>query len=91
MEDKIIVYESHQDSVTVMPEGAVELAYNQKCIQAFKLQDTLYSVQFHPEFTWDIMKKYVAVRRSLGVPVDDPDVPESLHGHLILHNFIKLI
>ena len=29
VEDKVIVYESHQDSVTVMPDGAVELAYNQ--------------------------------------------------------------
>ena len=91
MEEGVIVYESHQDSVTVMPDGAVELAYNQKCIQSFKLKDTLYSVQFHPEFTWDVMKKYVAVRGFSGVPVDDPDVPESLQGHLILHNFIKLI
>ena len=59
MADEVIVYESHQDSVTVMPNGAVELAYNQKCIQAFQLKDVLYSVQFHPEFSWDVMKKYV--------------------------------
>ena len=91
MKDEIIVYESHQDSVSKIPDGAVELAYNEKCIQAFQLHDTLYSVQFHPEFSWDIMKKYVAVRGSAGVPVDDPTVPESLQGHLILQNFIKLI
>ena len=91
MEEEVIVYESHQDSVTVIPDGAVELAYNQKCIQAFQLHDTLYSVQFHPEFSWDIMKKYVSVRSSSGVPVDDSSVPESSQGHLILYNFIKLI
>ena len=91
MEKEIIVYESHQDSVISMPDGAVELAYNQKCIQAFQLHDTLYSVQFHPEFSWDVMKKYVSIRASAGIPVDDPTVPESLQGHLILHNFIELI
>ena len=91
IDDKLIVYESHQDSVTVMPDGAVELAYNQKCTQAFQLYQTLYSVQFHPEFSWDVMKKYVSIRGSTGVPVDDPAVSESQQGHLILHNFIKLI
>ena len=91
MEDKVIVYESHKDSVTEIPPSAIELANNQKCIQAFQLYDTLYAVQFHPEFSWDVMKEYVAVRGSAGVPVDDPTIPESLQGHLILHNFFKLI
>ena len=91
MEDELIVYESHQDSVTVVPDGAVELAYNRKCIQAFQLHDTLYSVQFHPEFSLDVMKMYVSIRGSKGIPIDDPTVPESLQSHLILHNFIKLI
>ncbi len=91
MEDKVIVYESHKDSVTEMPPSAIALANNQKCIQSFQLYDTLYAVQFHPEFSWDVMKKYVAVRGSAGVPVDDPSVPASMQGHLILHNFIQLI
>ena len=91
MEDEVIVYESHQDSVIVMPDGAVELANNQKGIQACQLHETLFSVQFHPEFSWDIMRKYVSVRALSKVPVDDPSVPESRQGHLILHNFIKLI
>ena len=91
MDDEIIVYESHQDSVTIIPDGAIELAYNKKCIQAFQLPDALYSVQFHPEFSLDVMKKYVSVRGSAGVPVDDPTVLKSFQGNLILHNFIKLI
>ena len=91
MDDKFIVYESHQDSITVMPDDAIELAYNTKCIQAFQLYNSLYSVQFHPEFSWDIIKKYVSIRGSAGVPVDDPTLPESLQGQLVLHNFIKLI
>ena len=91
IKDDLIVYESHQDSVTVLPDGAIELAYNQKCVQAFQLFDMLYSVQFHPEFSWDVMKKYVSIRGAAGVTVDDPSVPKSLQGHLVLNNFINLI
>ena len=91
MGNEIIVYESHKDSVTIIPDGAILLAYNTKCNQSFQLYNIIYSVQFHPEFSWDVMKKYVAVRGSAGVPIDDTTVPKSQHGHLILHNFIQLI
>ena len=91
MDDQIIVYESHKDAVTILPEGAVKMAYNKKCIQSFQLYDSLYSVQFHPEFSRDVMKKYVSIRESDGVLIDDPTIPESSQGHLILDNFIKLI
>ena len=50
MDDNAIVYESHQDSVTVLPENAVELARNNKGNQAFIIHDNFYGVQFHPEF-----------------------------------------
>ena len=90
MENELIVYESHQDIVTALPDGAVELAFNKKGVQAFQLFD-MYSVQFHPEFSWDVMKKYVSVRGAAGVPVDDLAVPKSLQGYLVLNNFINLI
>ena len=51
----------------------------------------MYGVQFHPEFSWDIIKKYVSVRSASGVIVDDPSVPESNQGKAVLHNFIDLI
>jgi len=91
MEDFAIVYESHQDSVTVLPENAIELARNNKGNQAFIIHDNFYGVQFHPEFSWEVIKKYVSVRSAVGVPVDDPSVPESAQGQLVLHNFINLI
>ena len=90
MENELIVYESHQDIVTALPDGAVELAFNKKGVQAFQLFD-MYSVQFHPEFSWDVMKKYVSIRGAAGVPVDDLAVPKSLQGYLVLNNFINLI
>jgi len=91
MDDNAIVYESHQDSVTVLPENAVELARNNKGNQAFIIHDNFYGVQFHPEFSWEVMKMYVSVRSGTGVKVDDPSIPESTQGELVLFNFIELI
>ena len=51
----------------------------------------MYGVQFHPEFSWGIIKKYVSVRSASGVIVDDPSIPESSQGKVALHNFIDLI
>ena len=86
-----IVYQSHGDCVTVLPENAVELALNNKGNQAFIIHKNMYGVQFHPEFSWDIIKKYVSVRSKSGVMVDDPSVPESNQGQAVLDNFIDLI
>jgi len=86
-----IVYQSHGDCVTVLPENAIELALNKKGNQAFTIHKNMYGVQFHPEFSWDIIKKYVSVRSASGVIVDDPSVPKSNQGQVVLHNFIDLI
>ena len=91
MEENAIVYESHQDSVTVLPENAIELAKNNKGNQAFMIHDNFYGVQFHPEFSWEVIKMYVSVRSLTGVKVDDTSVPESTLGELVLFNFIDLI
>ena len=91
MEENAIVYESHQDSVTVLPENAIELARNNKGNQAFKIHDNFYGIQFHPEFSWEVIKMYVFIRSAMGVKVDDPSVPESTQGELVLFNFIDLI
>ena len=91
MEENAIVYESHQDSVTVLPENAIELARNNKGNQAFMIHDNFYGVQFHPEFSWEVIKMYVFIRSAMGVTVDDPSDPESTQGELVLFNFIDLI
>jgi len=91
IEDNSIVYESHQDYVSVLPQNAIELARNNKGNQAFMIQDRFFGVQFHPEFSWEVIQMYVSVRSKMGVSVDDPSVPESTQGELILTNFIKLI
>ena len=63
---------------------------NNKGNQAFMIHDNFYGVQFHPEFSWEVIKKYVFIRSAMGVKVDDPFVPESTQSELVLFNFIDL-
>ena len=88
---EMVVYESHQDYISVLPENAIQLAYNEQCIQAFQLFDYIFSVQFHPEFSLEIMKKYVEVRSSSGVMIDNHFVVKSTNSDLVLSNFINMI
>lgn len=47
---------SHQQTVLRPPEGASVLAFSARdACQILRYSDTAYSVQFHPEFHWDIM------------------------------------
>jgi len=86
-----IVYQSHRDCITNLPNGAIELAYNNKGIQAFAINEYIYGVQFHPEFSWEIIKQYVSIRRALGIVVNKLTEPIPNAGQVVLHNFIELI
>jgi GMP synthase (glutamine-hydrolysing) len=52
----------HWHSETFMlPTGAVSLAYSDKCRQqAFRFEDTVYGVQFHPEITPEMIVDWSA-------------------------------
>tara|TARA_B110000438_G_scaffold300379_1_gene352632 strand:- start:1618 stop:2292 length:675 start_codon:yes stop_codon:yes gene_type:complete len=84
-------YNSHRDIVTDLPNGCIPLAYNKMGNQAFRYGERIYGVQFHPEFTHSIMKKYVEVRQSMGANVINPTVPKSKSSHLIINNFLKIV
>ena len=84
-------YNSHQDVVTKLPNGFNSLAENEMGNQAFHYGKWIYGVQFHPEFTHNIMNKYVEVRRNMGATVNDPSIPESSASHLIIQNFLKIV
>ncbi len=51
-----------------VPAGAVELARNRVCTQAFRLGDNAWGVQFHPEVTLQQVQGWVAEEEVL--PVD---------------------
>jgi len=55
---------SHQQSVTGLPLNAVRLAANDfEPNQAFRLGSTSWGIQFHPEFTAEVVKEYILARQ----------------------------
>jgi len=58
---------AHKEGTARMPEGAVLLATNDACpVQAYRLGDTLYATQFHPEPTGRAFTERMAVYRDDG-------------------------
>ena len=94
IKNKDVVYQSHQDIVTSLPDGAVELARTDKGIQAFSYSDSVYGLQFHPEFDYVFIKELKEIFKQKNM-VDyhdgsDLDVKSSL-GLVFFENFIKII
>ena len=89
--DSIDVYQSHQDVVTRIPEDATLLAENDMGIQSFVYDNIFYGVQFHPEFTKDVMEKYLKIRYEKGILKEIPVVEECKNSSKILNNFIDNI
>jgi GMP synthase (glutamine-hydrolysing) len=51
---------THAQSVLRLPEGAIRLAFNGfEPNHAFRVGDSAWGVQFHPEYTKEIMETYV--------------------------------
>jgi GMP synthase-like glutamine amidotransferase len=55
-----------------LPDGAVALAENEASLQAFRLGDTCWGVQFHPEVTEPQVERWIADES------DPPPDPEGL-------------
>ena len=89
--DNEIFYESHQDVVMSLPDHLIELAVTDKANQSFCYKDLVYGVQFHPEFSFDIIKKLVSLRIEKGIEVDSNIINESIKGKILLNNFIKIV
>ena len=54
---------SHQQSVVQLPSEAIELALSSSNnLQAFRFGDKSWGIQFHPEFSKDIVRKYIDER-----------------------------
>jgi len=52
----------HQDHITTLPDAAVLLMTNDACrVQAFRLGDTAYGLQMHPEVTPEIFASWADV------------------------------
>lgn len=53
--ERFLAYQWHSYAFE-LPAGAVELARSAACSQAFRLRDSAWAVQFHPEVTPDIVR-----------------------------------
>ena len=84
-------YNSHQDIVVRLPNKFLSLAQNKMGNQAYRFGKKVYGVQFHPEFSYKIMEKYVDVRQKMGANVNDPLVHKSVSSHNIIKNFLTLV
>ncbi len=85
------VYETHEDIVDRLPEQAELLAINPKGIQAFSYDDHVFGVQFHPEFTFEIICEYVKLHKYQGIPVNCETVARANSASIVISNFIKTI
>ena len=60
------VQATHQDVVTELPAGAVLLASNELCEnQAFAVGRSVRTVQWHPEFSLEVLRGYIEGRASI--------------------------
>ena len=72
-----------------LPKNAVELAYNKMGNQAYRIGRFIYCVQFHPEFSYEITKKYAELRYKKGIIKNQPNVFKSETSNYVITNFIK--
>ena len=59
-------------------------------LQSFSINDRIYGVQFHPEFTFDIMEQYVNIRYQKGIISKLNPVIEAKISHKVLSNYIEI-
>ena len=70
--------------------NAIELANNNMGLQAFSINNKIFGVQFHPEFTFSIMEQYVNIRFKKGLIPQVNPVIESKTSNKIISNFIEI-
>ncbi|UWX58234.1 glutamine amidotransferase [Chlorobaculum sp. MV4-Y] len=57
---RFVAHATHAQSVLRLPEGTVHLAFNGfESYHAFRVGESAWGVQFHPEYTREIMQTYV--------------------------------
>ena len=90
-------YANHAQTIKTLPENALTLAYNDfDKTHAFSLNDHIWGVQFHPEYTGEIMKAQIrAQRKTLLKNGKNPEfiisqVIDVSYGSMLLQQFYKI-
>ena len=92
------VQASHVESVLELPEGAVLLARTDTDPNyAYRIGDSAWGVQFHPEFSADATRAYIKARKEALISEGlDPDelysnVQETPVAHALIRKFADLV
>ena len=86
---------SHRDSATRLPDGAELLARSElEPHAAVRFLPRTWGVQFHPEFDADVMRGYIAARRSVlaeeGIDADALAATDAPAAARLLRKFVEL-
>ena len=60
-------------------------------LQSFLINDIIFGIQFHPEFSVQVMEKYVEVRYNKGIIKQFNPVSESKTSYKVISNFIDIV
>jgi len=98
------VQETHEDIVSAVPNTSnisILAGNDYNSFQALAYTDHIFSVQFHPEITADIIQAYIAIygkelRRSGELsPADYEEIEQSVEetntGELVFRNFCRIV
>ncbi len=90
-------YANHAQTIKTLPRNALTLAYNDfDKTHAFSLNDHIWGVQFHPEYTGEIMKAQIrAQRKTLLKNGKNPEfiisqVKDTSYGSMLLQEYYKI-
>jgi len=84
-------YFSHEDIVSKLPKDSIELASNNMGLQSYSINNKIYGVQFHPEFSVEIARKYLEVRYNKGIVPSLDEVYKSKTSYKVISNFIDIV
>ncbi len=88
-EESFFVYQSHHDVVSRLPKNMNLLCSNRFGVQSVSFFDFVFGVQFHPEFSYEVMNAYYDARTK-GMDDDNFKVLDRNEGSKIIDNFIKI-
>ena len=88
--DTLSVYESHHDTVVDLPDEIDILADNFYGLQSFSYRNFIFGVQFHPEFSYDVMKAYYSARKEVLSDSSKYRVDHINDGFKVIDNFIDV-
>ena len=85
---EFLVQQTHEDVVSELPPGVPLLADNNMGIQSFQIADKVFGIQFHPEFTSEVIQRYRDHQMQLGHELPHAPLAETPHSKQVLINFI---